>query len=186
MGVTSAIRPHRARRPSRKGHTGAFVDYWLDRRPDLDEGDLATALTVARIGLMDQKAVDRAAQSCGVTGQDYSLLTVIQRGRAGEAIRPSDLSKLFDLPPSVITYRITQLVERGLVGRAAKPGDRRAILLHLTKAGERVVSGVMTEIAERMGKRLAALDDLPGGRDTLLELLGALAERWEAIEADGA
>jgi DNA-binding MarR family transcriptional regulator len=165
------------------GQTAKFVNYWLEQRQDLDPQVLALELTLARLNLLSKRAATWAAESHGVTATDYSLMAVIKRGREGRPIGPSDLAKLFKLMPSVITYRVNQLVERGLVHRADKPGDRRAILLHVTDKGAAMVDSILTALAGRLGDGLSALDDFPDGRERFQTLLGALVRRLE--ERDG-
>ena len=168
------------------GRTAKFVNYWLEQRQDLDPQVLALELTLARLNLLSKRAATWAAETHGITATDYSLLAVIKRGREGRPIGPSDLAKLFNLMPSVITYRVNQLVERGLVHRAAKPGDRRAILLHATDKGAAMVDAILTALAGRLGEGVAALDAFPEGRDRFQLLLGVLVRRLEELEAEAA
>ncbi|MEO6338855.1 MAG: MarR family transcriptional regulator [Caulobacteraceae bacterium] len=164
------------------GPTALFVDYWLQQRQDLDPQVLALELTLARLNLLSKRSATWVAEAHGVTATDYSLMAVIKRGKDGKPIGPSDLAKLFNLRPSVITYRVNQLVERGLVRRADKPGDRRAILLHLTDKGAVMVDAILGSLANHLSNGLDALDGLPGGRDGFLDLLSALVRRLEQLE----
>jgi DNA-binding MarR family transcriptional regulator len=83
----------------------------------------------------------------------------------------------------VVTYRVNQLVERGMVDRNTKPDDRRVILLSLTPAGMAIVDAVMTTMVAKLGDRLSAVDEFPGAREQLQRLLSALARRWEQLDA---
>lgn len=165
-----------------EGPAAEFTRYWLQRRPDLEPDALAMALTLARAHLLDMKSVSRIAERHDVTSTDYSLMATIQRGRRQGPIRPSDLSRMFNLQPSLVTYRIGQLVERGLVERAPMTGDRRVVLLALTPQGAAIVDAIVTAIAERAGERMAALDAFPDGRRTLQQLLSAVVKRWEQLD----
>lgn len=165
-----------------EGPAAEFTRYWLTRRPDLDPQALALAMTLARAHLLDMKNVSRIAEAHGLTSTDYSLMATIQRGRREGPIRPSDLSRMFNLPPSLVTYRIDQLARRGLVERSAGTGDRRVVLLGLTREGAGIVDAIVSRIAERAGERMAALDGVAGGRDALQHLLSALVQRWEQLD----
>jgi DNA-binding MarR family transcriptional regulator len=164
-----------------EGPAAEFTRYWLARRPDLDPDALALAMTLARAFLLDMKNVSAIAERHGLTSTDYSLMATIQRGRREGPIRPSDLSRMFNLPRSLVTYRIGQLEQRGLVART--PGaDRRVVQLGLTATGAEGVDAIVTEIAARAAERMGALDAFPGGRTTLQRLLSALIQRWEQLD----
>lgn len=165
-----------------EGAAADFVRYWLKERPDLEPAALALAMTFARLALLDMKSVSRISEAQGVTVTDYSLLATIRRGRNAGPTRPSDLSRMFNLPPSVVTYRITQLESRGLLRRSTMPGDRRVTLLTLTKAGARIVDAIVTAVSVRAGVRMKALEDTAGGAEALQRLMSALVRQWEQLD----
>jgi DNA-binding MarR family transcriptional regulator len=79
---------------------------------------------------------------------------------------------------------LDQFCTRGLVLRAAKPGDRRAAAFSLTPAGEALHAEAVLQsraVAQRLLAPLA-----PAEADTLLDLLGRLVEAHEALARPGA
>lgn len=177
--VTSSPSADHASRP------GDLLGFWLERRPDLNPEVLALELTLARLNLLSIKSMDRIAAARGVSAADYLFMSAIGRGRPDGALRPSDLGKLFGLQPSVVTYRVNQLVERKLVDRNVNTDDRRVILLSLTERGTQIVNEIMTAQVRRLDECLKSVDAFEQGRRTLQALLGALAvglERREAAE----
>lgn len=163
--------------------SSTLVGFWLEQRPDLNPEVLALELTLARLNLLSIKSMDRLAAARGISAADYLFMSAISRGRPDGAMRPSDLGKLFGLQPSVVTYRLNQLVERRLVHRAINADDRRVILLSLTERGRQLVNEVMTAQVQRLDECLKSVDAFQGGRRTLQELLGALALGWERLDA---
>jgi DNA-binding MarR family transcriptional regulator len=168
--------------PKRDLNPGDFAQYWLEQRPDLNPQVLALELTMARLNLMSIKSMDRIAARHGISAADYLFMSAISRGRPDGPLRPSDLGKIFGLQPSVVTYRVSQLVERQLVDRNIKTEDRRVILLSLTERGLQVVQDIMTSLVLRLDERLKSLDNFPNGRGNLQQLLGALAFGWEQLD----
>jgi DNA-binding MarR family transcriptional regulator len=175
--VTSSPLPDRDPKP------GDFAKFWLEQRPDLNPEVLMLELTMARLNLLSIKSIDRIAGKHGISAADYLFMNAISRGRADGPLRPSDLGRLFGLQPSVVTYRVNQLVERHLVDRSTKADDRRVIQLSLTQRGIQIVHEIMTAQVLRLDERLKSIDEIDHGRRTLQELLGALAAGWERLEA---
>ena len=169
---------------NRDPQPGDFVKFWLEQRPDLNAEVLTLELTLARLNLLSIKSMDRIAAKQGVSAADYLFMIAISRGRPDGPLRPSDLGKLFGLQPSVVTYRVNQLVERQLVDRGTKSDDRRVILLSLTQRGQQIVHEIMTTLVLRLDERLQSVDGFSGGRRTLQELLGVLAAGWERLDAE--
>jgi DNA-binding MarR family transcriptional regulator len=80
---------------------------------------------------------------------------------AGDGVRLSALAESLRIAPRSATEVADGLQERGLVQRAADPGDRRAVVLTATAAGRRVQQEVddarAADAAELFG-RLSAAD----------------------------
>ena len=62
----------------------------------------------------------------------YITLKTLAHGPAGA----SELARAADLHPGAMTRLLDKLAERGLLAREAAPNDRRALVVHLTTAGE--------------------------------------------------
>ena len=71
-------------------------------------------------------------------------------------------------PPNLVAI-VDAFEARGLVERRAQPRDRRALGLHLTEAGERIVARVESEVADSEIEATAMLSR--DERRTLVDLL---------------
>ncbi len=75
--------------------------------------------------------LDRARRQRRGAGT-LSLLQVIGDH---EAIRPSEIAEIQAVHPSLVTRRVRELEDGGLVAVTADPADRRSCLVSLTEAG---------------------------------------------------
>ncbi|HEV7632256.1 MAG TPA: MarR family transcriptional regulator [Steroidobacteraceae bacterium] len=162
--------------------TAELVEYWLQQRPQLDRELLSLELTVARICLLNMREAVEVTADHGITATDYSLMFVIRRGRKEGPVRPSDLGKLFNLQPSVVTYRVSQLVERGLVDRGTNAADRRASLLRVTRKGSAMIDSILTTLVVAWDERFKLAKVAADQRGELLRVLGAVAQSWQQLQ----
>ena len=99
------------------------------------------------------------------------------------------------LPPSVITERtlvtsgtMTSLLDtlerRGLIVRAAHPGDRRMQLIDITDAGRDIVD-VVLPVTHRITREVFA-ELTEAERERMIRVLGLVQERLEAMRAEPA
>jgi DNA-binding MarR family transcriptional regulator len=137
--------------------------------------------------LADLMAEDLAAR--GLTQARATVLSLVHRGG------PSNQRALADtlgVSPRNVTGLVDGLETAGLVVRAAHPGDRRAVLVSLTDAGERVALA-LAEDQRTLARFLfdgwgpGELDGLTAGLDRLLGRFGdhelgqvrqAALDRW--------
>ena len=100
-----------------------------------------------------------------LTFSQFVALKTLARGIASV----TDLARAAELNPGAMTRLLDRLEAKGLVARVADPGDRRALHIHLTDAGQ----AIWREI-DQCGQRVhdRAFGDMPKtDRDTLLRLL---------------
>jgi DNA-binding MarR family transcriptional regulator len=71
-----------------------------------------------------------------VTLLDHGILLMLRNTREG--LTMGHLSGQFGVEPSVITYRISRLSERGWVKRVRPDADRRLVLAVITRSGEKL------------------------------------------------
>lgn len=77
--------------------------------------------------------------SHGLTHLDYGILVDLSEAPEHRR-RMTDLAARFGVDPSVITYRVARLAERGVVERLPCPTDGRVVHAHLTPAGAELLS----------------------------------------------
>jgi DNA-binding MarR family transcriptional regulator len=92
--------------------------------------------------------------------------------RRSGPIRLGDLAARERIAPPTLSRIVAGLVEHGYVERTPDPDDARACLVHVTAAGEELLSGLRSRRAAELGARLARL--APEDRDTLLGAAPAL------------
>ena len=71
----------------------------------------------------------------GLTSLDYGILTHLSSDPYWRR-RMSSFATLFGVDPSVITYRVRRMGERGLIERVECEDDRRGVNAVLTEAGQ--------------------------------------------------
>jgi DNA-binding MarR family transcriptional regulator len=114
---------------------------------DGDE-DLVEALLVASRSLVGVAA--RSIAGIDVTLPQYRALVVVG-SRPGASV--GDLAAALDIHPTTATRMCDRLVAKGLVRRTQAAGDRRAVELHLTAAGRRL----LRRVVERRRRDLAVI-----------------------------
>ncbi|WP_350348519.1 MarR family transcriptional regulator [Agromyces sp. G08B096] len=114
-----------------------------------------------------------------VTAGEWAVVTSL--AKAGEALTPSQLADLSNVAPSSMTHRLDKLAERGLVERAADPGNRTRILVSLTDEGWELFSLAIrgSDVVES-----DVLQDLSDDeRGELARLLEVVIARLDDIDA---
>ena len=124
------------------------------------------------MGRRIRRATNHDLEPLGVTwGQVRALRTL---GRCDGPVRMSELADRLRIARRSATSVVDELVERGLVERAADPADRRAVTVAVTPAGRRVARRSSST------RRRAAAADLtssltPAELATLRDLLTRIA-----------
>lgn len=102
----------------------------------------------------------------GLRTIDFTLLALIARN---PGVTSSQLCSLLDIQSSNLVVLIGQLLQRSLIERRPHPRDGRAMGLHLTPAGKRMLKqaeATAAEVEERAAARLSVAE-----RATLIKLL---------------
>ncbi len=71
--------------------------------------------------------------------------------------RPGELAALLRLAPNTVTTLINAMTPRGLISRTTADGDRRAVAMRLTEAGELAVRVWRSANFKVLSRALAAL-----------------------------
>jgi DNA-binding MarR family transcriptional regulator len=93
----------------------------------------------------------------------------------GESHGMSELAEYTQLPPASVTRLVDGLVADNLVHRKADPGDRRRVLVHMTRRGQALQRQLSDRIAAEHDEIFAAVDESRLSR--LLDALSDLARR---------
>ncbi|WP_307842892.1 MarR family winged helix-turn-helix transcriptional regulator [Streptomyces triculaminicus] len=140
-------RPHPAERHSRLPAPSA--------RPACG-GQVSHAL--ARVARSHRTTAGHLLRRLGLyPGQELLMMRLWEAGPQ----RQSELIKLMELDPSTVTRMVQRLEQAGLISRCAHPGDRRAVLIETTPAGEALreeVEQVWRDLEERTVAGLTEAD----------------------------
>lgn len=63
----------------------------------------------------------------------------IMNGPASDGIKASELSKFLQVTGPAVTHNLNTLEKAGYLERVSDPGDRRIVLVRLTKAGQQIM-----------------------------------------------
>ncbi|MGH9373245.1 MAG: MarR family winged helix-turn-helix transcriptional regulator [Vicinamibacterales bacterium] len=112
----------------------------------------------------------------GVTGPQRLVLRVVG---IFPGVSAGGIAGILHVHPSTLTGILHRLVRQKLLARSAHPDDRRRLVLHLTRRGERV-NALTSETAEAAVAR--ALQSI-GPRDAAAtrRALTTIADRLEAL-----
>ena len=149
--------------------------------PTLTQLDLETAARLrAVIGKLSRRLRPTpTAVAAGMTPTRISvLLTVVRAG----SIRLSDLAAAEAINPTQLSRSIAQLVEGGLVQRAADEGDRRAAWVKPTPAGKRLAERIRRERTDALNVALEGLS--AAERERIVAALEALEQLAEGLKGD--
>jgi len=113
-------------------------------------------------------------------GVGYEQMRVMQALRCGGPAIMREVGAILAITPRNMTAIVDSLQETGLVVRRPHPGDRRATLLELTPAGDKLAGAALAGQLARMGK---IFDELPPGQQQ--EFYDALIRLTEAMRPAG-
>jgi DNA-binding MarR family transcriptional regulator len=117
----------------------------MARRDDLRR--VEHALTrISRISSGRASARYRAERS-GVRLSRPALSILGALDRSG-AVRLSELARLTDLEPPLISRAVRELTDSGYIGRSADPTDGRASIVQLTETGRQAIETYMATVEE--------------------------------------
>lgn len=105
---------------------------------------------------------------------------VLQRLADEPGLRITELAARQRLAANTVSNVIQQLVSAGLVDRRADANDRRAVTLHLTSAGQSLLTGWFAANGRRLDVAFDGLSE--ADRASILETLPALSRLVERLE----
>jgi DNA-binding MarR family transcriptional regulator len=124
-------------------------------------GSTAPARTVAhppllyvvkQVELAVKARLDELVKPAGITGLQYTALTVLRRR---DGLTSAQLARNSFVTPQSMADMVTALQRRGLIVRRRDPDNRRVLLLSLTDTGRSLLAGLDAEV-EALGDRMVA------------------------------
>jgi len=141
---------------------------WNAVRPDIDVTPIHVIGRVSRLSrLVDRRLAENFARH-GIEAWMYDVLATLRRSGEPYELTAGDLVRQTMVTTGAITNRIDRLEQRGLVERA-RTGDRRKVIVRLTRHGLDVVEDVVVGHMATEREILAALS--PRQQDDLARLL---------------
>lgn len=141
---------------------------------------VTTTARLARIMPLVQHAVSHLGVQTTETGKRLGLTNTRMMAMAvalhHENVSMTDLATALGLPAPLATRTVDELVERGLLERAADPDDRRRVLVRITTSGRQAFHDIHSESGVLLDRVLDQMTDeqvesLVGGLEALIAAL---------------
>ena len=111
----------------------------------------------------------------GITRREWRMLAQLADS---EGMPSSALAERAALDRAQTSRAVSALVQKGLVVRTPRPGNRREVLLHLTERGRALYAALLPRVAAINQELLSVLSETEGATlDALVQRLRAQAER---------
>lgn len=123
-----------------------------------DGADPALGDLIVRLTRRLRRASAEVTEPLGLNPHQVRALHVMLRS-SEEGARPSTIAERLHVMPRSATDVIDALVEKGLATRAPDPSDRRAVRIHLTGEGRRVLAQADAARAEVHAQAFSVLSD---------------------------
>lgn len=128
----------RTRKSGERDHVDSFLEEISDDLPS--DLDLTVEGIVDRIGGINRRIRwmhDETLDQLGLNYTDWHVLTALRWAGKPYRRKAGELSRRADLTSGAMTSRLDALEKEGLVRRLRDPGDRRSVLVELTKKGRK-------------------------------------------------
>ncbi|MDT3330922.1 MarR family winged helix-turn-helix transcriptional regulator [Microbacterium aquilitoris] len=155
-----------------------IVSAWVAQRPDLDFSPLEVLSRVDRLSRHLDRARREAFHRSDLEPWEWDVLSALRRAGEPYRLSPKQLLQQTLVSSGTMTNRIDRLVERGLVVRAADPGDGRGVLVTLTEEGRNRVDAAITRLVDAEAELLGQLSR--ADRERLAGLLRKLSLGFDA------
>ena len=111
----------------------------------------------------------------GITRREWRMLAQLGQG---DGMASSALAERAALDRAQTSRAVSALVQKGLVARTPRPGNRREVLLHLTERGRALYAALLPRVAAINQELLSVLSETEVATlDALVQRLRAQAER---------
>ncbi|EWT01584.1 MarR family transcriptional regulator [Intrasporangium oryzae NRRL B-24470] len=158
-----------------------IVAAWRRERPDLDVTPLEVLSRVSRLARRLDLARGSAFSEHLLDGWAFDVLSALRRAGAPYELSPGQLVQQTLVTSGTMTNRVDRLERSGFVERRPDPGDRRGVLVRLTRAGRDVVDSAMADLIEQEKSLLSELS--PAEQAQLAMLLRTMLAPLETREA---
>jgi len=112
---------------------------WQVERPDLDANAMGVVLRIQTLAKMLGEQASHCLRDYDLQWWQYDVLSALRRQGKPYRMAATELADATRLTSGAMTNRIDRLEESGLVRRVKDPGDRRRVLVELSRKGLRLV-----------------------------------------------
>ncbi len=155
-----------------------ILDQWSDERPELETESLGVVIRVLSLSRHFQRQAAEALAPLDLELFEYDVMSALRRQGEPFALPATTLAGETGLSSGAMTNRVDRLVKRGLVRRESDPGDRRAVIVALTKGGEKLIDRAIR-------KRLSAANhSMQGLSEAEIARLAALLRKVRLTGVD--
>jgi DNA-binding MarR family transcriptional regulator len=160
-------------------HVARWRDHWVD--VPFDDEVEGIVVRIVRLRRFLHRAMQQAAVEVGLQDNEYETLhSLMIRDTPGIA-SPTDLADELGVSGAGMTGRLDRLEQAGWVQRTTAPGDRRRVVVEVTRSGAEVWRRAMAIRGSQEQDMVAALTSTE--RTTLNRLLKKMALHAEADTA---
>jgi DNA-binding MarR family transcriptional regulator len=154
-----------------------LLEAWGRERSDLELAPVAIFSRVTRLARRLELARREAFAAHDIEEWEFDVLAALRRAGAPYELSPGRLLRETLVTSGTMTNRIDRLSARGFVERYPDPGDRRGVIVRLTRDGKTAVDAAFTALLDA---EHALLEDLPErDRSRLASLLRTLLARFQ-------
>jgi DNA-binding MarR family transcriptional regulator len=115
-----------------------IIEAWAERDPKLNASPLEVVGRLLLCAAHLERAFVAALRPFGLSFGDFDVLNTLRRIGDEQGVHPSFLAQSSLITSGAMTSRLDRLERTGLVTRTPSATDRRAVLVRLTRRGEKV------------------------------------------------
>jgi DNA-binding MarR family transcriptional regulator len=145
-----------------------LVEAWARELPDLDLEPVAVFSRIHRLARHLDLARREAFAAHEIESWEFDVLAALRRAGAPYELSPGRLLRETLVTSGTMTNRVDRLAGRGYVERYPDPGDRRGVIVRLTREGKTAVDGAFEAL---LAAEATLLADLPVRDQTKLASL---------------
>jgi DNA-binding MarR family transcriptional regulator len=138
-------------------HVDLVLAEWRKEQPRLDTSPVAVVARIGRACALLDRGLNANFARFGLNRTDWDVLASLRRIGAPYRRSPTELYRALMRTSGGMTHLVDRLQRDGLVERVADPGDRRGLLVGLTRKGRALVRRVGPSHLETERHLLAAL-----------------------------
>lgn len=166
-----------SRAPEEPDVVDARLEVWARELPGLDLGTEGIVERICKLDRYLQTTTEDTIRDFDLSFGEWKLLGYLRAGGPPYRGKPGKLATSLGLSSGAMTNRLDNLERRGLVERLDDPGDRRGVLIELTKLGHTTWDATIGVQAEKEALVASVLTEHE--KDKLNELLRRLMHAFD-------